>query len=55
VNKDGLSPLDLLEQQPGMLKPGHMKKMLYVLSLPKGCKFLRLTRPIEKVERTTTT
>ena len=28
--------------------------MRYVLSAPKGCQCLRLTRPIEKVERTTT-
>ena len=32
-----------------------MIKMRYVLSPPKGCQCLRLTRPIEKVERTTTT
>ena len=32
-----------------------MVKMRYVLSPPKGCQCLRLTRPIEKVERTTTT
>ena len=38
-----------------MLKRGHMKKMKYVLEAPKGCQCLRLTRPIEKVERTTTT
>ena len=38
-----------------MLKQGHMIKMRYVLSPPKGCQCLRLTRPIEKVERTTTT
>lgn len=28
--------------------------MTYVLNIPKGCRCLRLTRPIEKVERTTT-
>ena len=47
--------MDLLNKHEGMLKPGHLKKMLYVLSPPGGCKCLRLTRPIEKVERTTTT
>ena len=31
-----------------------MVKMRYVLSTPKSCQCLRLTRPIEKVERTTT-
>ena len=54
-NKAGLTPLQLLELNDGMLKPEDMAKMRYVLSLPKGCKCLRLTRPIEKVERTTTT
>ena len=54
-NKDGLTPLDMLEQHPDMLKPAHMVKMRYVLSPPGGCQCLRLTRPIEKVERTTTT
>ena len=38
-----------------MLKHGHMVKMKYVLNEPGGCQCLRLTRPIEKVERTTTT
>ena len=54
-NKDGLTPLELLEKHDGMLKEFHMIKMRYVLSPPKGCRCLRLTRPIEKVERTTTT
>ena len=54
-NNKGETPLDLLEKHEGMLKPGHQRKMLYVLSSPGGCKCLRLTRPIEKVERTTTT
>ena len=54
-NKDGYTPAELLEQHPTMLKEAHMIKMRYVLSNPKGCQCLRLTRPIEKVERTTTT
>ena len=54
-NKEGLTPLELLEKHDGMLKEFHMIKMRYVLSPPKGCRCLRLTRPIEKVERTTTT
>ena len=54
-NNEGQTPLQLLEKHDGMLKPAHMKKMRYVLSTPKGCQCLRLTRPIEKVERTTTT
>lgn len=37
-----------------MLAPHHLAKMQYILSEPKGCSCLRLTRPIEKVERTTT-
>lgn len=37
TNNEGLTPLDLLEKHPGMLKQGHMKKMKYVLSPPKGC------------------
>lgn len=53
-NKNGHSPIELLHLHPGMLKPSHMAKMSYVLSPPKGCSCLRLTRPIEKVERTTT-
>lgn len=54
MNKEGLTPSELLEKHDGMLKPAHMVKMQYVLSSPKGCRCLRLTRPIEKVERTTT-
>lgn len=54
-NKDGLTPIQLLNANSGMLKPSDMAKMQYVLSVPGGCKCLRLTRPIEKVERTTTT
>ena len=53
-NNDGDTPLDLLNYHEGMLKPEDMAKMVYVLTPPKGCRCLRLTRPIEKVERTTT-
>jgi len=45
-NSHGETPLDLLENHPNMLKPSHMVKMRYVLSSPKGCQCLRLTRPI---------
>ena len=55
TNKEGDTPLDILLSHPNILKPSHMKKMKYVLTPPKGCQCLRLTRPIEKVERTTTT
>lgn len=54
-NRDGLTPLDLLESHPEMLRPADKAKMVYVLSPPKKCQCLRLTRPIQKVERTTTT
>ena len=37
TNNDGQTALDLLEKHPGMLKTGHMIKMRYVLSPPKGC------------------
>lgn len=55
TNKDDMTALELLDANEGMLKPSDLAKMRYVLSLPGGCKCLRLTRPIEKVERTTTT
>ena len=44
VNRD--TPLDLLERHPKMLKQSHMAKMRYVLTDPKGCQCLKLTRPI---------
>jgi len=53
-NKAGETPLDLIDNHPEMLKPKDLIKMQYVLTTPGGCKCLRLTRPIEKVERTTT-
>ena len=54
-NLQGDTPYDLLERNDGLLKPEDMVKMKYILSAPKGCQCLRLTRPIQKVERTTTT
>lgn len=36
-NNKGFTPLELLENYPGMLKPFHMRNMTYVLSPPKGC------------------
>ncbi len=54
-NNDGDTPQDLMDKYPDMLKPNHTIKMRYVLTQPGRCKCLRLTRPIEKVERTTTT
>lgn len=36
-NKKGFTPLELLENYPGMLKSTHMRNMIYVLSNPKGC------------------
>ena len=53
-NNNGDMPLMLLLKHEHIFKPADFKKMMYVLSAPKGCSSLRLTRPIEKVERTTT-
>lgn len=53
-NKEGMIPRELLQKYDGMLKPADLVKMQYVLSPPLHCRCLRLTRPIEKVERTTT-
>lgn len=33
------------------MDPADFDKMNYILTPPKGCRFLRMTRPIEKVER----
>ena len=54
TNKKGDRPIDLLQKHAKIFKPADYAKMRYVLSAPKGCQCLRLTRPIEKVERTTT-
>ena len=53
-NNNGHTPLDLLLMHEHIFKPPDFVKMRYVLTTPKGCSCLRLTRPIEKVERTTT-
>ena len=53
-NNNGDTPLMLLHKYVHIFKPFDFAKMKYVLSTPKGCSCLRLTRPIEKVERTTT-
>ena len=53
-NNIGDTPLDLLLKHEHIFKSPDFAKMKYVLTTPKGCSCLRLTRPIEKVERTTT-
>ena len=53
-NNNGDTPLMLLHKYVHIFRPFDFAKMKYVLSTPKGCSCLRLTRPIEKVERTTT-
>ena len=50
-NNAGQTPMDILEELEEELDSDDYKKMVYILTVPKGCRFLRMTRPIEKVER----
>lgn len=50
-NKAGQTPYDLLMANQELFKDDDFKKMQYVLTQPKGLGLLRMTRPIEKVER----
>ncbi len=54
MNAHGQLAIDLLDANKEMLDEFDFKKMHYVLSEPQGCTLLRMTRPIEKVERRNT-
>jgi hypothetical protein len=43
--------MEILEELEEVLDTDDYIKMQYILTVPKGCRFLRMTRPIEKVER----
>ena len=50
-NNHNQTPKDILNELDDIIDPEDVKKMDYILTVPKGCRFLRMTRPIEKVER----
>lgn len=50
-NDSGLTPLDLLEQLKPDLESDDYSKLKYILTPPQGNRYLRMTRPIEKVDR----
>ena len=50
-NKEGELPTDILAKLKDELNDDDYAKMLYILTPPKGARFLRMTRPIEKVNR----
>ena len=54
MNAHGQLAIDLLNTNKEMLDDFDYKKMYYVLTEPQGCTLLRMTRPIEKVERRNT-
>lgn len=51
VNGEGQKAIDLAREMEDLLDEDDYKKILYILTPPSGIKFLRMTRPIEKVER----
>jgi hypothetical protein len=50
-NSEGQTAMDILEQLKPDLSEFDYDKLKYILTPPKGTKFLRMTRPIEKVTR----
>ena len=53
-NNKGQTAKDILEINKSFLELYDYYKLTYILSEPTGCKLLRMTRPIEKVERRST-
>ena len=53
-NEDGYTPLDMLEMNSSGIEEPDYLKMKYVLTQPKGIRFLQMRRPIEKVRRKNT-
>jgi len=49
TNKFDQTPMDILEDLKDILRTEDYDKMKYILTPPTGCRFLRMTRPIEKV------
>ncbi len=50
-NNKGQTALDILTELKDLLDIDDYNKMQYILTPPKGVRFFRTTRPIEKVER----
>jgi hypothetical protein len=50
-NSEGQTAMDILEQLKPDLREFDYDKLKYILTPPKGTRFLRMTRPIEKVTR----
>lgn len=51
VNDDGYTAKDIFEQNLNLFEADEIRKIRYILSKPKPCSCLRLTRPIEKVTK----
>ena len=51
LNKDKKTARDLFEEKLSLFSDQEIYKIRYILSKPKSCSCLRLTRPIEKVNR----
>lgn len=51
VNDDGNTAGDIFELNAALFNSDEAAKIRYILAKPKPCGCLRLTRPIEKVER----
>lgn len=50
-NDDGNTAMDLFDQNKHLFNDQEIKKISYILTKPKSCSCLRLTRPIERVNR----
>lgn len=51
ANNFGQRPMDILDDMKDILSDEDFDKMKYILTPPTGCRLLRMTRPIEKVQR----
>ena len=51
ANKFGQRPMDILFDLKDILSDEDFDKMKYILTPPTGCRLLKMTRPIEKVQR----
>jgi len=54
-NDDGHTARDIFELNESLFSADEAKKISYILTKPKPCSCLRLTRPIEKVTKSRTT
>jgi hypothetical protein len=51
-NFQGRTPRDLIDEFHELLSEEDIRKLSYILASPTGNRYLRMTRPIEKVSRT---